>query len=229
MNTPPILTIPDPNCTAAIARNLLADGWTHVRDGRTEPGDDLEIHELASPDGRLHLEAARYPDGRMTARLSERPVSAGPVRAPRWEADLYEVPLTVALAAVKAALEPAEPDLDAATQNARSFGQDTASRLVEALLTAQGWEVITEPEEDRDGRITEIEWVLPDGGRTVCWSVEERLGTASWSITRWHSDGRAHHPAETYASGHTPPAVIAALALTDETAHRLTEPQGAPR
>jgi hypothetical protein len=215
MNTPPILTIPEPNCTAAVARTLLADGWIHVRDGRTEPGDDLEIHELASPDGRLHLEAARYPDGRMTARLSARPVSAGPVRAPRWEADLHEVPLPVALAAVKAATDPAGPDLDAATRHARSFGQDTAPRLVEALLTAQGWEVETEPEEDRDGRIAEIEWVCHEGRRAVCWSVEERLGTVSWSIARWHSDGRAHHPTDTYASEHTPPAVIAALALAD--------------
>lgn len=214
MNTPPIFTNTDPNCTAALARTLLAEGWTHLRDGRTEPAQGTEIHELASPDGRLRLDAARYPDGRMTARLSDRPVGDGPVRAPGWETDLHEVPLPAALAAVNAAREPTEPDLDQGTQIARSFGQ-TGPHLVGALLTAQGWEVETEPEEDRDGRITEIEWVLPDGGRTACWSVEDRLGTASWSITRWHSDGRTHHNTETYASGHTPPAVIAALALTD--------------
>ena len=215
MNTPPILTIPEPNCTAAVARTLLADGWTHVRDGRTEPGEDLEIHELASPDGRLHLEAARYPDGRMTARLSARPVSAGPVRAPRWEADLHEVPLTAAFAAVKAATDPADPDPGVRTRRAWRFGQDAVPRLVGALLTAQGWKVKNELEEDSDGRIAAIEWVCHEDRRAVCWSVEERLGTVSWNIARWHSDGRAHHPTDTYASEHTPPAVIAALALTD--------------
>jgi hypothetical protein len=212
MNTPPIFAPTEPNCTAALARNLLADGWTHVRDGRTEPAPGAEVHELASPDGRLRLDAARYSDGRMTARLSARPVRTGPVHSPGWEADLHEVPLPVALAAVKAA---ADPDLDAGTQHAQPFGEDTGPHLVGALLTAQGWEVETEPEEDRDGRITEIEWVLPDGGRAVCWSVEDRLGTAGWSITRWRCDERTRHATDTYASAHTPAAVIAALALTD--------------
>ncbi|MBR7830630.1 hypothetical protein KDK95_30290 [Actinospica sp. MGRD01-02] len=215
MNTAPIFTTTEPNCTAALARTLLADGWTHDRDSRTEPVQDTEIHELASPDGRLRLAAARYADGRMTARLSARPGSSGPVHSPGWEADLHKVSLPVALAAVKAAADPAEPDLDAATQHARSFGHHIGPHLVAALLTARGWEVETEPEEDRDGRITEIEWVWPDGRRSVCWSVDDRLGTASWSVTRWHSDGRAHHPTDTYASEHTPPAVIAALALSD--------------
>ncbi|HTJ72615.1 MAG TPA: hypothetical protein VL551_34070 [Actinospica sp.] len=215
MNTPPIFAPTEPNCTAALARNLLAEGWTHARDDRAEAAQGTEIHELESPDGRLRLAAARFPDDRMTARLSARPVRTGPVHSPGWEADLHEVPLPVALAAVKAAVEPTDPDLDAGTRLARSFGQDTGPHLVGALLTAQGWEVETEPEEDLDeGRITCIEWVSP-GGRAVCWSVEERLETVSWSITRWHSDGRTHRATDTYASQHTPPALIAALALTD--------------
>jgi hypothetical protein len=83
------------------------------------------------------------------------------------------------------------------------------------MLTAEGWEVETEPEEDRDGRVTEIEWVSPDGERSACWNDKDAFGPGGWTITHWHRDEHDKRAAETYASPCPPPAVIAALALAD--------------
>ncbi|ACU72938.1 hypothetical protein Caci_4073 [Catenulispora acidiphila DSM 44928] len=84
--------------TEALTSSLLAAGWSYTCEVRTEPQWRSQIHELASPDGRLHLHASRYPDGDMIASLSADSASTtGPGRRPGWMAELHEVPLPVAL------------------------------------------------------------------------------------------------------------------------------------
>ena len=202
---------------AALTDALTAQGWTYLRDVYTEPQWRSQIHELQSPDGRLRLDASRYPDGHMIARLSAEAVRTGPKRRPAWMTDLHEVPLATALAAIKSASGPElEPDDNA--RLAQAFGQNIGPHLVEAQLRAHGWEESEDPETDRDGCITEIEWESENGEHHVLWHAEDQFDSGGWTVTCWRTDEQGiSRTADTQASQYTPAAVIAALALTDES------------
>lgn len=216
--------------TTALTQALLEAGWSYTSPIRTEPQWRSRIHELASPDGRLSVDAAVFPDGHMTARLSAKAVRTGPTPRPDWTADLHTVPLSAALAAVKAASEP-EPEPDEQTRLAQAFGQNIGPHQVDTLLRAKGWEHSTEPDEDRDGRVTEIEWESARGHEFVVWNAEDRFDSGGWTVTHWHTDEHnVSRPTDTYASQNAPATVITALALADvphEHADRGT-PNAAP-
>lgn len=183
-------TTDDP--TDTLTRALLAEGWSYTREVRTEPQWRSQIHELDSPDRRLHLNASRYPDGSMIARLSAEAAHTDPGRAPGWMADLHEVPLTTALAVIKAATSAPSAD-------------------VASTLAAEGWtqqQDITE----HDGRLLERAWESPDESRTVVWWPADRFDLGGWEITRPGPKG----PASTsLASQFTPAPVLTALALAN--------------
>ena len=181
--------------TEALTSSLLAAGWSYTCEVRTEPQWRNQIHELASPDGRLHVQASRYRDGFRIASLSADSVRTGPGRRPGWMAELHEVPLPVALAAIKAA-DPADRAASAAE--------------VAAALTAQGWtqrDNITER-----GRVLERAWDSKDGTRSVSWFPADEYDLGGWTVTRPGPDER---PGDSQISQYTPAAVITALALTD--------------
>lgn len=178
---------------AALTGALLAAGWSYTRDVRTEPQWRSEIHELDSPDGRLHVAASRFPDGSMTARLTAQAVRTDPARTPGWSADLHQIPLPAALSAIEAAAAPAAPGHLAST------------------LTAHGW---TQRQDvtGHDGRLLERAWDSPDAARAVCWFPADEFDLGGWTITR---PAPAGHPADSHASQFTPARVLAALALAD--------------
>ncbi|NUR31154.1 MAG: hypothetical protein HOV83_35805 [Catenulispora sp.] len=191
--------------TTALTAALLADGWTYTHPVRTEPQRRTRIHELASGDGRLNLDAAEFPDGHMTAQLSVEAVRIGPGRRPGWMAELHAVPLPVALAAITAA------------------SGNGSNPCVQDVLTAYGWtqrEDITE----RD-RVLERAWDSPDGTRTVSHLPGDRFESGYWLVGRPGPDGRH---AETQISLQTPAAVITALALTDDPDQTGPSPAPAP-
>lgn len=181
--------------TAALTSSLLAASWNYISEVRTDPWSRNEIHELESPDGRLHIDASRQRDGFLIARLSAEAVRTEPGKRPGWMAELHEVPLPIALAAVKAA----DPE-------------DRPARAPEvaAALTANGWsqrEDITER-----GRLLERAWDSPDGTRTVSHLPGDKFDPGYWLVGRPGPDGK---DAESQISLYTPAAVITALALTD--------------
>jgi hypothetical protein len=203
---------PTIDATAALTTALLGQGWAYTNPVRTERQWRSRIHELASPDGRLSLDASAFPDGHMIARLSAEAVRTGPGRAPGWMADLHEVPLPVALAAVTAAADLDRPPHPAVV-------------AVTAALAGVGWAQHTDVTER--GRLLERQWESPDGQRFVRWCPADRDDEGGWTVERHRPDGEA---AETHISQHTPAAVITALALTDDTASHpdRTAPSTAP-
>lgn len=208
-------TAPSTDRTEALTSSLLAAGWSYLREVYAEPQWRSQIHELQAPDGRLRLDASLFPDGHMIARLSAEAVRTGSAPRPAWMTDLHEVPLVTALAAIEAASGP-ELEPDEKARLAQAFGQSIGPDLVEAQLRARGWEESEDPETDRDGCITEIEWESENGERRVLWHAEDRFDSGGWIVTRWHTDERGvSHGAETHASQYTPAAVITALALTE--------------
>lgn len=181
--------------TEALTSRLLAAGWSYTGEVRTEPQWRSQIHELASPDGRLRIDASRQRDGFLIARLSADAVRTDPGRRPGWMADLHEVPLPIALAAAEAA-DPGDRPASAAE--------------IAAALTAHGWnqrEDITER-----GRVLERAWDSADATRTVAWFPADEHDLGGWTVTRPGPDERA---ADSEISQYTPTAVICALALTD--------------
>jgi len=209
MNTPP--TTPDATigCAAALARALLADGWSYAHDIGTDPAWGTEIHQLHSPDGCLNLHANDVCTQCCLVMLTGSSVRASGKRRRSWSAQLT-VPLPVALAVIAAARQPA------ATRTPDSVG---------ALLSAAGWherdddldeddDVEEDDDEfdDEDGPLIRT-WAAPDGARSVTWFGPDD-DPAFWSVERPHpQDGttRAHFQ----FSQHTPAPVIAAAALTD--------------
>ena len=185
---------PTTDRTAALTSALTEQGWTYTREPYAEPQFRLEIHPLDSPDGRLHIDASRHrDDGFMTARLSAEAVRTDPGRRPGWMAELHEVPLPVALAAITAA-----------------SGENDFDPCVQDVLTAHGWtrrEDITERE-----RVLERAWDSPDRTRTVSHLPGDNFEPGYWLVGRPGPDGK---PAESQISQYTPAAVITALALTD--------------
>jgi len=180
-----------------LTAELLEHGWTYTNPVRTELQWRSRIHELASPDGRLNLDASVFPDGHMIARLSAEAVRTGPHPAPAWMVDLHEVPLHVALAAVKAAADPARP-------------AHPVPVTVNAALATRGW--LLRPDVAERNRLLERAWESPDGQRVARWNPADRDDEGGWTVERDRPDGE---PAETHISQHTPAAVITALALTD--------------
>ncbi|MEY9861400.1 hypothetical protein ABH935_007041 [Catenulispora sp. GAS73] len=179
--------------TTALIRALLADGWTYSGPVRTESQWRSRIHELASPDGRLSVDVAVFPNGRTTARLSAEAVRTGPATAPGWMVDLHEVPLCVALAAVKAATDTGPSPYPAA-------------ETVAAELARCGWEQRVDVTER--GRLVEREWDSRNLHRFVRWFPADACDVGGWAIGR-------EGPEATQISQHTPAAVITALALTE--------------
>ena len=186
-------TEPTTDRTEALTSSLLAAGWSYTCEVRTEPQWRTQIHELASPDGRLHIHASRHRDGFLIASLAAEAVRTDPGRRPGWMAELHEVPLPVALAAITAASE-----------------ENGFAPCVQDALTAHGWtrrEDITE----RD-RVLERAWDSPNRTRTVSHLPGDKFEPGYWLVGRPGPDRRN---AETQISLHAPAAVIAALALTD--------------
>lgn len=184
--------------TTALIRALLQDGWTYANPVRTERQWRSRIHELASPDGLLYLDAAVFPDGHMTARLSAEAVRTEPAPVPGWMVDLHEVPLTVALAAVKAAAAPGRPPHAAAV-------------ALGAALAGHGW--TQWPDITERNRLLRRKWESPDGERFVRWNPADSFDEGGWTISR---PGPGGDDADTEISQHTPASVITALALTDD-------------
>lgn len=176
--------------TAALTGALTARGWTYTRPISTDSQWRSTRHQLESTDGLLHIDAAAYPDGFMIAQLSAEAVRTEPQRRPGWMAEIHEVPLTAVFAAI-AASEPPEQDLP-------------------ATLLAAGWS--QQPDVCERGRVLERRWTSPDATRSVSWDPGDEHDLGGWTVTRPGPDG---HPADTQASQHTPPPVLAALALTD--------------
>jgi hypothetical protein len=178
---------------AALTGALLTAGWTYTREVRTEPQWRSEIHELDSPDRRLHVAASRFPDGSMIARLTAQAARTDPAPTPGWSADLHQIPLPAALSVIEAAAAPTAPENVAST------------------LAAHGWtqrEDVTEA----DGRLLERAWDSPDATHTASWFPPDEFDLGGWMITRPGSNGRA---ADSHASQFTPAAVLTALALAD--------------
>ena len=181
--------------TTALTSALLKQGWTYANPVRTERQWRSQIHELTSPDRRLFVDASAFPDGHMIARLSAEAVGTGWDRAPGWMADLHEVPLSVALAAIKAVADPVR-------------SPHPVPVAVSAALAGAGW--AQPPDITERGRLLAREWVSPDGTRAVRWNPADQHDEGGWSVEReGPGDG------ETQISQHTPAAVITALALAD--------------
>jgi hypothetical protein len=191
-------TATDPT-TATAATTLISAlqerGWTYANPVRTERQWRSQVHELASPDRRLYLDASTFPDGHMIARLSVEALSTGSDRTPGWMAELHEVPLGVALAAVTAAAEP----------DPTSYPTPVA---VSAALAGHGWTQY--PDVTERGRLLQRQWASPDGARCVRWNPADQFDEGGWTVDR-----EGPGDAETQISQHTPAAVITALALTD--------------
>lgn len=189
------VTTPSTDPTTALTTALLDRGWTYANPVRTERQWHSQIHEVASPDGRLYVDASAFPDGHMIARLSADAVRTDPGRTPAWMADLHEVPLAVALAAVRAAADS-------------GISPHPTVVTVTAALAGHGWTQY--PDITERGCLLQREWQSPDGTRSVRWNPADQDDEGGWSVDReGPGDG------ETLASQHTPAAVITALALTD--------------
>lgn len=186
-------TAPGTTETTALTEALLAEGWSYTGPIRTEPQWRSRIHELTSPDGRLRVDAAVFPDGHMTAHLSAEAIRTEPVPVPGWMVDLHEVPLTVALAAVKAAAAPTR-------------SPEAASATVNTHLVLRLW--ARRPDVTERRRLLEREWQSPDRTRFVRWFPADEHDEGGWDVGR-------EGPEATQISQHTPAAVILALALTD--------------
>ncbi|WP_194909620.1 hypothetical protein [Catenulispora rubra] len=186
-------TAPDTTTEAtALIQALLENGWSYTGPIRSEPQWRSRIHELASPDGRLSLDAAVFPDGHLTAHLSAEAIRTELAPVPGWMVDLHYVPLTVAVAAVKAAAAP--------TRAAHT------GAAVNTALVLHRW--ARRPDVTERGRLLEREWQSPDRRRFVRWFPADRHDEGGWDVGREGSEA-------TQISQHTPPAVIIALALTD--------------
>jgi hypothetical protein len=205
------MTTTTPISITDLTAALTAQGWTYLREVYTDAHQHNEIHELGSPDGRLRLDASIHPDGFVIARLSADAVRTDPGRSPGWVADLHEVPLPVALAAVKAAADS-------------SPNSHRIHLAVTAALVAHGWEQDADTTER--GRLVERTWESPDSPRTVVWNPADDFDEGGWTIYR---DGP--EDGKTNISQYTPAAVITALALTnhpdDYTDHPV--PNTAPK
>ncbi|GAA2039254.1 hypothetical protein GCM10009839_46420 [Catenulispora yoronensis] len=187
---------PTTDRTAALTGALTEQGWTYTREPYAEPQFRIQVHPLDSPDGRLHIDASRHrDDGFMIARLSAEAVRTDPGRRPGWMVELHEVPLPVALAAVKAA----DPD-----------HRPASAAEIAAALTADGWtqrEDITER-----GRLLERAWDSPDCTSNLSHLPGDKFESGYWLVSRPGPDGKN---AESQISQYTPAAVITTLALTD--------------
>lgn len=206
MNTPPNPTTPETTSTAAIARALLADGWTNDPDYRAEPAQGGESRHMKSPDGTLSLLAHDVSDGRCFAMLTAAKVRAGGKRRRSWQARLDAAPASVALAVISAARQA-------------DTSSDTDS--IEPLLAAAGWH--EQPEDldedlddefddydDEDGPVIRT-WAAPDGARSVTWYGPDN-DPAFWGVARSRAEGGA---ISALLTQHTPAQVIAAVALAD--------------
>jgi hypothetical protein len=110
-------------------------------------------------------------------------------------AELHEVPLPVALAAVKAAADPGR-------------SPHPVPVAVSAALAGAGW--AQHPDITERGRLLAREWVSLDGTRAVRWNPADEHDEGGWSVER---PGPGEAPTE--VSQHIPAAVITTLALTD--------------
>jgi hypothetical protein len=203
MNTPPNLTTPETGCTAAMARVLLADGWTNDPDYGTEPVRGGEIRQLASPDGTLSLRARDVSDGRCFAVLTAARVRTDGKRRRSWSAELY-VPSSVALAVIGAA---------------RQVGASPDPGGIEPYLAAAGWhERPEDPEEDLDDEFDDYDqngplirtWDAPDGARWVN-RYNPADAPAYWIVYRSLAGGDV----AVRLTQHAPAPVVAAAALAD--------------
>lgn len=113
---------------------------------------------------------------------------------PRWWAGTGALTPAVILAATHAATGP-DPG---------------PPRSAEAQLRAAGWHLAEQLHEGP--RLIEQRWISPDGSRTASWfPPDPPWDTGGWLITR-PDQLRSDADIDTT---HTPPAVTAALALTD--------------
>ncbi|NUP46258.1 MAG: hypothetical protein HOW97_02930 [Catenulispora sp.] len=177
--------------TGGLTESLTARGWIHTKPMSLDPQWRSVRESLEDPDGRLHLDAAVYPDGHLVAHLSAEATrsAAGGLITPGWMADLSEWPREAILAAITAATAEPEPDLP-----------DT--------LKQAGWEQLADIRQA--GRLLERSWTSPDGSASLTWAPADDHDLGGWGVIR-EIDGER---LEANASQHTPPAILTALALT---------------
>jgi hypothetical protein len=205
MNTSPNFTTTQASCTAAIARALLADGWTHGLDDRTEPAQGGEIRHLESLDGTLRLLAHDVSDGRCFAVLTAATVRTDGKRRRSWQARLEAAPASVALTVISAA---------------RQAGTSSDPGGIEPHLAAAGWhERPDDLDEDLEDEFDDYDedgplirtWAAPDGARSVTWYGPDD-DPGFWSVDRPRAEGGG---ISARLTEHAPAPVIAAVALAD--------------
>jgi hypothetical protein len=197
------MTAADPTALLdTLTEELLRAGWTRHSDPRRaapQRGRHTDQRAFTDPTRTVQVHACAYLEaGELETRLwgvdPHRPAAL----EPRWWAGTGALAPAVILAAAHAATAP-EP-----------AGPDGAGRSVAVRLAAAGWHL---SDRLREGtRLIEARWISLDGSRSASWfPPDPPWDTGGWLITR----PDLQHPAVDIDTTHTPPAVTAALALTD--------------
>lgn len=184
----------------ALTEELTRAGWTRpsgMRPAVPQPGRRTDQRSFTDPTRTVQVHACAYRDsGGLETRLWGVDPRRPDALDPRWWAGTEALAPAVILAAARAATDPAEPPRP---------GRSVAVRLAEA-----GWNLTKLLGEGR--RLVEARWSSPDGSRSAGWfPPDPPWDTGGWLITRPDQ----MRPDADIATTHTPPAVTAALALTN--------------
>jgi hypothetical protein len=185
-----------------LTQQLLRAGWNRTNDSRTTappPGRRTDQRSFTDPTRTVQVHACAY---RESGGLETRLWGVDPHRPgalePRWWAGTGALAPTVILAAARAATTP-EP-----------AGPHGAGRSVAVRLAAAGWHLTDRLREGT--RLIEARWFSPDRSRSASWfPPDPPWDTGGWLITRPDQ----LRPDADIDTTRTPPAVTAALALTD--------------
>ncbi len=177
---------------------LTRAGWTRhsaTRPAAPQPGRRTDQRSFTDPTRTVQVHACAYLEaGDLETRLRGLDPNRPTALESQWWAGTGALAPAVILAAAHAAAVP-DPD---------------PPRSVQARLRAAGWHLA---EQLREGaRLIEERFASPDGSRSASWfPPDPPWDIGGWLITR--PDRR--RPDADIATTHTPPAVTAALALTD--------------
>jgi hypothetical protein len=193
------MTAPDPAALLdELTRNLLRAGWT--RDGEPAVATAsaracTDERSFTDPTRTVQVHACAYLElGDLETRLWGVDPRRPGALDPRWWAGTVALAPAVILAAARAATEP-DPG---------------PPRSVESRLRAVGWHLADRRHEGP--RLIEERYRSPDRTRSASWfPPDPPWDTGGWLITRPDQ----LRPAADIATTHTPPAVTAALTLTD--------------
>jgi hypothetical protein len=193
------MTAADPTALLdELADKLIRAGWTRhnaTRPVAPQPGRRTDQRIFTDATRTVQVHACAYLQaGDLETRLWG--VDPGRLAAldPRWWAGVGALAPAVILGAARAATAP----------------DPAPARSVQARLRAAGWRLAARLHEG--ARLVEERYGSPDRSRSASWfPPDPPWDSGGWLITR----PDRLRPAADIATTHTPPAVTAALALTD--------------